>query len=196
MPLAPNPLTDADIIRDVLNGNVNAFAGLLLRYQDDVARIVRKHVPYQEVAETAHEVFVRAYQALPTCKQPDEFKAWLTAIAVRTCYDFWRNRYRRREIEFSGLSEAQQHWLERMTTAQAGQSFQAESGQQEAKAVLESALNSLSAEDRMVVELVYLEGITGKEAARLLGWSVANVKIRLYRARQKLRKLLQRSLAA
>jgi RNA polymerase sigma-70 factor (ECF subfamily) len=193
MPLAPSSLTDADIIRDVLHGNANAFEGLLLRYQDDVARIVRKHVPYQDVAETAHDVFVRAYQALPTCKQPDEFKAWLTAIAVRTCYDFWRKRYRRREVEFSGLNETQQHWLEKMTAAQAEQIFQTENGQQAAKEVLDVALNSLSAEDRMVVELVYLEGITGKDAARLLGWSVANVKVRLFRARRKLRKLLERA---
>jgi RNA polymerase sigma-70 factor (ECF subfamily) len=42
----------------------------------------------------------------------------------------------------------------------------------------------------MVVELVYLEGLSGKEAAELLGWSVANVKIRSFRSRKKLQKVL------
>jgi len=42
----------------------------------------------------------------------------------------------------------------------------------------------------MVVELIYLEGLSGKEAAELLGWSVANVKVRSFRARKKLQKLL------
>jgi RNA polymerase sigma-70 factor (ECF subfamily) len=57
--------------------------------------------------------------------------------------------------------------------------------------VLKYALNKLSPEDRMVIELVYLEGLSGKEAAELLGWSLANVKVRLFRSRKKLQKLLE-----
>ena len=52
------------------------------------------------------------------------------------------------------------------------------------------ALDQLTAKDRMVLELVYLEGLSGKEAAGLLGWSVANVKARSFRSRKKLQKLL------
>ena len=62
--------------------------------------------------------------------------------------------------------------------------------EKEAKEVLAWALNRLSAEDRMVVEMVYLEGMTGREAAELLGWSVTNVKVRSFRSRIRLRKLL------
>jgi len=52
-------------------------------------------------------------------------------------------------------------------------------------------LAKLRAEDRMVIELVYFEGLSVKEAAKLLGWSVANVKIRSFRARKKLEKTLK-----
>ena len=62
--------------------------------------------------------------------------------------------------------------------------------QEETKELLEWALNQLSPQDRMVTELVYLEGMKGKEAAELLGWSTANVKVRTFRSRRKLRKLL------
>ena len=62
--------------------------------------------------------------------------------------------------------------------------------QKEAGELLGRALDRLSPEDRMVLEMVYLEGLSGKEAAGLLGWSVANVKIRLFRSRKKLRKIL------
>jgi RNA polymerase sigma-70 factor (ECF subfamily) len=55
---------------------------------------------------------------------------------------------------------------------------------------LDWALDRLSAEDRMVLELVYLEGLSVKETAELLGWSVANVKVRSHRSRKKVEKLL------
>ena len=61
----------------------------------------------------------------------------------------------------------------------------------EAGEVLEWALERLSPEDRTVLELIYLEGFSGKEVALQLGWSVANVKIRSFRSRRKLEKLLR-----
>jgi RNA polymerase sigma-70 factor (ECF subfamily) len=112
---------------------------------------------------------------------------------VRTCYDFWRARYRNREISISSLTERQQHWLESVISAQSSRSFAADEEHQARKDVLDWALSQLSAEDRMVVELVYLEELSGKEAAKLLGWSVANVKVRSFRARKKLQKLLSQA---
>ena len=150
----------------------------------------KKHVPYEQIEETAHDVFVRAYRSLPTFKNKSPFKNWLSSIAVRTCYDFWRKQYRSRELPMSSLSEKQQHWLETTISDQSSRSFYEQGVQQEAKDVLGWALSTLSAEDRMVMELVYLEGLSGKEAAKLLGWSVANVKVRVFRCRKKLQKLL------
>ena len=190
MPIDINAPSDVEIVRQVIDGDVNAFERLLDKYQDYVVKIVKKHVPYDQIAETAHDVFVRAYQSLTTFKNTRDFKHWLATIAVRTCYDFWRKQYRSRELPMSSLSAKQQQWLEMTIADQASQSFSDQDVQQEARDVLDWALNKLSAEDRMVVELVYLEGLSGKEVAELLGWSVANVKIRSFRARRKLQKLL------
>lgn len=188
--IAANPASDVEIIRQIVDGDVNAFEVLLYRYQEQVLKIVKKHVPPDQIEETAHDVFIRAYQSLPTFKNTSAFEHWLAAIAVRTCYDFWRKHYRSRELPISSLSPQQQRWLESTLAAQSSQSFYENGAQQDAKEVLEWALQKLSAEDRMVVELVYLEGVSGKAAADLLGWSVANVKIRLFRSRKKLQKLL------
>ena len=185
-----NPASDIEIVRQVLDGNVNAFELLLKKYQDHVLKIVKKHIPYEQIEETAHDVFIRAYQSLPTFKNTSNFKHWLSSIAVRTCYDFWRKKYRNRELPISSLTEQQQHWLESSISTQSSQSYYEEERLQKAKEVLDWALSKLSAEDRMVVELIYLEGLSGKEAAELLGWSVANVKVRSFRARKKLQKLL------
>ncbi len=82
--------SDVEIVRQVVDGDVNAFELLLNRHRDHVLKIVKKHVPYEQIEETAHDVFVRAYQSLPTFKNKSHFRHWLSSIAVRTCYDFWR----------------------------------------------------------------------------------------------------------
>ena len=186
--------SDDEIIRHILDGDVNAFEHLLVKYQDQVLKIVRKRIPCGQVEETVQDVFVRAYQSLPAFKGKSGFKQWLSAITVRTCYDFWRKQYRSREVSMSTLTEKHQDWLEKVMSDQSSQLFNEQSSQKEAREVLGWALDRLSAEDRMVMELVYLEGLSGKEAAELLGWSVANVKIRSHRSRKKLRKLIAESM--
>ena len=188
--MSNNLSADAEIVRRITDGDVNAYEHLVKKYKRYVFKIVNKHIPYEQVEETAQDVFVRAYQSLPNFKKKSSFKQWLAKITVRTCYDFWRKAYRNRELPMSSLTENQKDWLEKVIADQASQSFYEEGAQKEAAEVLNYALDRMSAEDRMVLELIYLEGLSGKEAAALLGWSVANVKIRSFRARKKLHKLL------
>lgn len=188
---APIKSSDTEIVCRVLNGDANAFESLLIRYKDMVLKIVKKHVPYNDVEETTQDVFLRAYQSLPSFKGKSGFRQWLSSIAVRTCYDFWRKTYRSREVPMSVLTEKHQKWLEEVITEQSEQAINEKGSQNEARELLDWALERLSAEDRMVMELVYLEGLSGKEAADLLGWSVANVKVRCFRSRKKLEKILE-----
>jgi RNA polymerase sigma-70 factor (ECF subfamily) len=181
---------DLHIVHRVLDGDVNAFELLLRKYKNDIFRIVRKHVPPSELHETAHEVFVRAYQSLATFEARSGFQHWLWSIAVRTCYDYWRRRYRRQEVPISSLSDSHLGWLARVMSDRSMDSFCEHSAQEETREVLDWALAQLSPEDRIVLELVYLEGLSGKEAAQILGWSVANVKVRSFRSRRKLRNML------
>ena len=183
---------DTEIVNQVVSGDVNAFERLLKRYQAHVVRIVKKHIPFDKVEEVAQDVFVRTYESLPTFKGDDGFKQWLSTITIRTCYDFWRKHYRYREIPLSSLSEKHQVWLEEATSSSSSQSFYERDSQKEAREILDWALDKLSPEDRMVLELVYLEGYSIKEAANLLGWSTVNVKVRSFRARKKLHKLIKK----
>ena len=183
---------DTEIVNQVVSGDVNAFERLLKRYQAHVVRIVKKHIPFDKVEEVAQDVFVRTYESLPTFKGDDGFKQWLSTITIRTCYDFWRKHYRYREIPLSSLSEKHQVWLEEATSNSSSQSFYERDSQKEAREILDWALDKLSPEDRMVLELVYLEGYSIKEAANLLGWSTVNVKVRSFRARKKLHKLIKK----
>jgi len=184
--------SDEEIVRQVLGGNVNAFESVILRHRVLVLRIVKKHVPEGAVEETAQEAFVRAYQALPTFKGTGAFSQWLSSIVVRTCYDYWRKAYRSREIPISALTERHSEWLEEVISQRPEEAPDEREPQMEAREILNWALGKLSAGDRMVLELVYLEGCSVQEAAELLGWSKANVKVRSFRARMKLEKLLSK----
>ena len=183
---------DSETIERVISGNVNAFEYLLKKYENYVLKIIKRHIPYGEVKDTTQDVFLRTYQSLPTFKGSGNFQHWLSTIALRTCCDFWRKRYKFRECSMSSLSENHQAWLEEALSTQSAQSYQEKGAQKEAREILDWALEKLSVEDRMVLELVYLEGHSVKEAATLLGWSIANVKVRSFRSRRKLLKLFNK----
>ncbi|MDR2019060.1 MAG: sigma-70 family RNA polymerase sigma factor [Syntrophobacterales bacterium] len=181
---------DAEIVRQIVAGNVNAFEHLVDRYQNLVLAIVKKHVPFEHVEDTVQDVFLRTYRSLSTFKNDNGFKPWVSVIAVRTCHDFWRDHYKTREISMSSLTEQHQAWIEATLSDQSSRSFHETKVQNEAREVLDWALNKLSAAERMVLELIYFEGNSVKEAAHLLGLSIANVKVRLFRSRKKLHEML------
>ncbi|HEX9742790.1 MAG TPA: RNA polymerase sigma factor [Nitrospiraceae bacterium] len=181
---------ERDVIEEVLRGQIDRFAELIARHQQHVARIVNRHVPSDCVAEVAHDVFVRAYTGLSNFSRQTPFEHWLSGIAVRTCYDFWRAK-RREELPVSALTAEHQVWMDHVLAAESEDQFREQAGRREATELLEWALGRLSAENRLVLTLVYLDGYSVREAARVLGWSVVNVKVRAHRARHSLRTLLR-----
>ena len=183
-------LDDEEVVARVLEGNVNAFETLLHRHSDLVSRIVKRHVPLQDAEEVAQDVFVRVYESLPSFKGKSIFRRWLSSIAVRTCYDYWRKAYRCREVVMTQLTEKHQEWLEEAVSGESEETRREADARKEAQDLLNWALAKMSPEDRMVLELIHLEGLSVKEVAELLGWSLANIKVRSFRARKKMERLL------
>ena len=181
---------EAEIIAQVLSGGVEAFRHLMEKYRGFVASIVKKHVPPADLEDNMQEVFLRVYRSLATFKGEGGIRPWLSMIAIRTCYDYWRSRYKHREVVVSSLSDRHEEWLEAALAGASSRLFLKETARQEAREVLEWAMGMLSAGDRMVLELVYFEDKSIRDAAELLGWSTVNVKVRLFRARKKLQALL------
>ncbi len=182
---------DSAVVAQVLQGDVNAFEALLNRHKDLVLKIVARHVPFRDVEETSQDVFVRAYRSLPSYEGRSDFSRWLSSIAVRTCCDHWRRAYRCREVPEAMLTDKHREWLGEVASGGSEEALHESESRKEAKELLDWALNKMSAENRMVIELLYLEELSVKEAADLLGWSTANVKVRAFRARKNLEKLLR-----
>ncbi len=182
---------DGPVINNILDGDTDSFEILLRKYDNDVAAIVATRVPCQDVCEVTQDVFIRAYKSLSKYSGKEPFRHWLKVIAVRTCHDFWRARYRNREMTVGTLSESTRDWLEH-SLLNKNEAFSLNDARRvEIRELLDWALNKLKPVDRMIVLLVYFDGHSIRETAKLLGLSQTNVKVRSFRARNKLRNILK-----
>ena len=187
---------DDRVIEEVRSGNVDAFAELVNKYESRVFMIVRAHVPISAVEDVAQDVFVRAYRALSSFVGKSPFEHWLSGIATRTCFDYWRKTYRSREHSVSSVTPEQSDWMEQILATESRSRYDELTRREEAVELLQTALGSLPAADRTVLTLVHIEKHSVREAADLLGFSLVNVKVRLHRARRKLRLAVEEMLAS
>ena len=107
-------------------------------------------------------------------------------MTVRTCYDFLRGHQRNRESSFSELSEPENDWLERFVTQPETLSDNADA----AKLLIGRVMDKLSPPARLVITLLEIEDRSVKEIAEITGWSVPLVKVRAFRARSEMRKIV------
>lgn len=185
--------TDDALVAAAGAGNEVAFEQLFERHRRQVARIAGRFFPQRDqVEEIIQDTFAKAYFALNTYHGTHEasFRAWLTQIAVNSCYDQLRRVRRRPEQPLSEINEGEGHEVRAELRAQ--------------RSDVESALISrdlavkllarLSPDDRMVLTLLDVEGFSVAEIAKLTNWSVSKVKVRAHRARAHLRRVLRRFL--
>jgi RNA polymerase sigma-70 factor (ECF subfamily) len=178
---------DLNIVQRVLNGNRNDFELLMTRYQNYVFKIISGILPNEVVEEMAQDVFIEVYRSLSKFNDQMSFKKWLAGITVHRSYDYWRRYYRNREVPLSALTPSHQEWIDGIISHHATEQFERDEARQEASELLDYALAELSEKDRIALTLVYLEGLTVKEAAKVLGWSAINVRVRAHRSREKMR---------
>lgn len=181
---------DREIIAQVLSGDVEWFALLISRYKRDVFATVHYHVPPGAVEEVAHETFVRAFEKLSTFNGEKPFKNWLRAIAMSRCMDYWRRASRQRELSVEVIDEESVLWPRESASMSAEEHLLRDTSLENLRRAVQRALDTLPAQDRILIGLIYKEELNHGEIAEVLGWSVAKVKVRAHRVRKKLRTLL------
>ena len=171
-------------------GDQDAARDLVDFLYPQVIRIVRSRLPKRVPEEDlAQEVFLKMFSRLEQYRGDMPFTHWVSRIAVTTCIDHLRKQKRRPELRYADLSEDEAEMLDVVTRDEsaehAGEALAA-------RELLEKLLDQLKPEDRMVVQLVDLEQKTLVEVAELTGWNTTVVKVRAFRARRKLRILLEK----
>ncbi len=181
-------LSDDELVAAVKNGDHASFESLIVRYQPRVFAIARKHARLQvEVEDIVQEVFIKAFRKIDSFRGDAPFEHWLMRLATRTCYDFLRKHQRNRENALADITDDEQRWMEAHQDREADD----QSDLHAAQSLLQKLMSSLSPEDQMVIRLLDIENKSVKEIADLTGWSKSLVKVRAFRARGKMRKLVE-----
>lgn len=173
--------SDERLIRAVLAGHDGAFALLVSRYKRRVFGLV-SHIARDrdELDDLCQEVFIKVYGNLGKFRGEAPFEHWLTKISVRICHDALRSRrHERFRVTGDRLPEIKDHGAEARSLAS------------EARELLSWAMGQLKPDEQLVITLLELEEKSVRETADLTGWSEANVKVRAFRARQSLKRILE-----
>ena len=180
--------SDTELIAAVRKGDVSQFEPLITRYQPRVFATARRYARREdEIQDIVQEVFIKAFQKLDSFRAEAPFEHWLMRLAVRTCYDFLRAHQRNRETTLTDLSDPEVDWLERFAAGPEDNSKNTDA----ARALIERVMAQLSPEARLVITLLEIEDRSVKEIAQITGWSVPLVKVRAFRARAQMKKILE-----
>ncbi len=181
--------TEAELIAAVLKGDATSFEPLIQKYSPRVFATARRYARLErEIEDIAQEVWIKAFQKLGSFRGEAPFEHWLMRLTVRTCYDFLRGHQRNREAAFSELSDSESDWLDRFVTEPDSASEKADA----ARLLVERILAQLPPPARLVITLLEIEERSVKEISKLTGWSVPLVKVRAFRARAEMRKIMAR----
>lgn len=179
-PDATSEENDHALVFRAKNGDNTAFDILMVRHQTTVSSCMRR---YSAIAQTIEEltqtVFVKAYLNIGTYEPRAPFANWLRTIAYRVGLDYWRQEKKGRHISYHGDMDC---YAERVAKTQTPFERFDE---------LAQVINRLSPEDRLVLYMLYIDEHSVEEVANLMGWNRSMTKMRAFRARKRLRKILQ-----
>ena len=179
-------LNDSEIISKVLNGDQQAYAELVNRYQNYVFTLAFRFMKNREDAEeVSQDIFVKAYRALADFKGNSKFSTWLYTIVNNTCITFLRKK------------KLQTYSLDREGVFEAADSqdsgLRANLVEQKSKvAMVNNAINLLSPDDAEIITLFYKSEQSLEEIASILGVETNAAKVRLHRARTRLKEKMEK----
>jgi RNA polymerase sigma-70 factor (ECF subfamily) len=180
-------LVEFEQIQKAQAGDDAAFNQVILAYRKRIMGTIARLIGRPEdVEDVAQEVFLRLYYSLDQLRTPEVFEPWLYRLTVNASYDYLRKQRRRNESRMADLSEQQVM----MADASAGGKANSEQNHRtQVKELLDSLLGSLSQEDQILLKLKEVEGLSLKELEKVYRVKENALKVRLFRARQRVLKL-------
>lgn len=134
-------------------------------------------------------IFIKMFQKLPQFSGKVPLEHWVSRIAINTCLNQIEAEKVRPEIRHADLSEQEVAVIENLA---ASPEELAPDKQIASRQLVEHLLTALKPAERLVIDLLYLQGRSVAEIRKITGWSVALVKVRAFRARQKMKQQLER----
>lgn len=184
----PSKEADQQLVVQVLAGHPAAFRQLVEKYKDYVFTVCFRVLQQREEAEeAAQDVFIKVYRTLGSFEQKSKLSTWLYTVAYRTALDKLRTRKKGnisidQEDNYLQIPDAADQGAEHSTNTES------------LKVQLQIAIRQLKPQDAAVVTLFYLKEKSIKEIVEITGLTATNVKTKLHRTRESLKKYLERQL--
>jgi len=177
---------DNEVLSRVLRGDQQAYAEIVKRYQNFVFTIALRYTPNREDAEEiAQDCFVKAYRSLSDFRGDAKFSTWLYTIVTTTCLTFLRKK----KLETHSLDN--EKVFEAADSLDSG--FRANQVEQKSKVTMvNKAITLLSPDDAQIITLFYKGEQSLEEIGQIMGLEPNTVKVRLHRARQRLREKMEK----
>ena len=177
-----------ELVAAVLRQDESAARELVRTLYPLVAKLVRAHRPVRSAEEDLCQIiFIKILQKLSQYSGKVPLEHWVSRIAINTCLNQIQAEKARPELREADLSEEQAAVVRNLAATSdelaPGQSFAS-------RELVEHLMNALKPAERLVIDLLYLQQRSVEEIRRLTGWSGALVKVRAFRARQKMKQLL------
>ena len=177
-------ISNSELVKKSQLGDRSAFEQLVLRHQELVFSLSYKLTGNREMAnDVAQEAFIRAWKAIEKFRGDSTFSTWIYRITVNTA---WTLRKKAKKHNTLNIDETYEPIV-----IDEKKDPEMVAINSDLSSVLSKALNNLPVEQRIIVELKNIEGRSHKEIADYLDISVTAAKVRLHRAHQKLRQILE-----
>jgi RNA polymerase sigma factor (sigma-70 family) len=178
-------LSDNEIIGKVLSGNQQAYAGLVERYQNYVFTLTMRFTKNREDAEeVSQDIFIKAYRSLADFRGASKFSTWLYTIVNTTCITFLRKK----KLETYSLDH--EKVFEVADSKDSG--FRANLVEQKSRTnMVNEAISLLGPDDAEIITLFYKAEQSLDEIGKILGLDPKTAKVRLHRARQRLKEKME-----
>ncbi len=184
--------SDYQLVDLILAGNETAFEQIYERYKRLVASIAGRYFRQPEQIEDIIQIsFTKIYFELKDFRGKHDFSlaSWIGKIATNSCLDALRSQKRKSEDLLSELTESENESLQaKFTSPNNAETAIVDSD------LAEKLLARLSIEDRAILQMIDAEELSVNEVAEITGWSKSKIKVRAYRARHTLRKILRKFL--
>ena len=176
--------SNSELVRKSQLGDKAAFEQLVIRHQDLVFSLAYKLTGNREMAnDVAQEAFIRAWKAIEKFRGDSTFSTWIYRITVNTAWTLRKKAKKHNTLNIDDTYEP--------IVIDEKKDPELVAINSDLSSVLINALDKIPIEQRIIVELKNIEGRSHKEIADYLGISVTAAKVRLHRAHQKLRQILE-----
>ena len=182
------------LIKKSKKGDAQAFEELILSYQKKVLNLAYRMLgSVSDAEDAAQEIFIKVFRSLYSFNEKSAFSTWLYKVATNVCLDILRKRKRQNGGAMISISRYNSQDDEYELPIEDGAPSPHEEAQKkEAMRALKSALDLLSEEQRAVIVMRDINGLSYEEIADIAGCSLGTVKSRINRSRLALRKLLEK----